>query len=204
MSPVYTPAKLLSFEEYLAYDDGSGRRYELLDTGELVELPYETRINDLLAMALYEYLKQFADWRLFSMNSTAVQVTPITVALPSGKSKRVRQQSRIPDLMVMSELGASQIYEGSSGLALEHDNPRLIVEFVSESNANDDYFDRRSQYEARGVSEYWIADRHQRQVTVLTLKAGCYLEKTYQADEVIGSATFPNAALTAEQVLTVS
>lgn len=37
--PTSTPAKtLLTFEEYLVYDDGSDSRYELVD-GELVEMP---------------------------------------------------------------------------------------------------------------------------------------------------------------------
>ncbi len=33
--------KLLTFEEYLTYDDGTDTRYELVD-GELVEMPPES------------------------------------------------------------------------------------------------------------------------------------------------------------------
>lgn len=40
--------KLLTFEEYLAYDDGTDTRYELVD-GELVEMPPETRKNNAIA-----------------------------------------------------------------------------------------------------------------------------------------------------------
>jgi Uma2 family endonuclease len=197
----------LSFEKYLLYNDGSVRRYDLLDTGELIELPNENRINVLLAMALFRYLEQFVDWDLFSLNATAVQVTPITLKFNDGisgeKIRRVRQQSRIPDLMVLTEVGARQIFGKPSGLALEHDAPALIVEFVSESNASEDYIDKRAQYEARGVSEYWIADRHCSQVMVLTLTDGRYREQIYREDSVIRSALFPAFALSAQQLLTV-
>ena len=89
------------------------------------------------------------------------------------------------------------------GLALDHDDPLLIVEFVSQSNSDEDYTDKRSQYEARGVREYWIADRHQGQVVVLSLEDSRYQEQCYQADQVIQSPLFPDFALTASQVLTV-
>ncbi len=203
MSSVYTPAKPLSFEEYLTYDDGSGRRYDLLDTGELLELPYENDINVILAMALAEYLKQFVNWRFLRLNTLAIEVKPTTVEPSPGRTRRVRQQSRIPDLMVLTAQGAQQIFGRPSGLALHHDNPVLIVEFVSQSNADEDYVDKRSQYEARGVCEYWIADRHQQQVSVLILKAGRYEETVYQGDHMICSAAFPQVQLTAQRLLTV-
>lgn len=203
MSPVHTPAKPLTFEEYLAYDDGSGRRYELLEMGELLELPYENDINIILAADLYEYLKQFVNRHLIRTSSTPIQVTPTTIELLNGKTKRVHQQSRIPDLIVLTAQGAQQIFGKPSGLALSHDNPMLVVEFVSESNASDDYFDKRAQYEARGVGEYWIADRHQQTVTVLILAGNRYEETVYQGDAAIHSKAFPNIALTAQQILTI-
>ena len=63
MSSVYIPTKALSFEEYLTYDDGTGCRYELLETGELAELPFENPTNILLAKALARHLERFVDWR---------------------------------------------------------------------------------------------------------------------------------------------
>ncbi len=107
MSSVYTPAKPLTFEEYLTYDDGSGRRYELLDTGELIELPYENDINVILAMALAEYLKQFVNWRFLRLNTLAIEVKPTTVELSQERTRRVRQQSRIPALQISDGSGRS-------------------------------------------------------------------------------------------------
>ena len=91
MPPIYTPAKPLSFEEYLTYDDGTGRRYELPERGELLELPYKNDINIILAADLYEYLKQFVNRHLIRMSSTPIQVMPTTIELPDGKTNRVRQ-----------------------------------------------------------------------------------------------------------------
>lgn len=203
MLSIYIPTKPLSFEEYLTYDDGSNCRYELLDTGELVELPYENRINVLLAMALARYLEQFVHWRLITQNTAAIEVTPTTLTLKDGRRRRIRQKSRIPDLMVLTLAGERQVFGKPSGLALHHDNPTLIVEFVSESNAGEDYVDKRAQYEARGIKEYWIADRHKQKVTVLTLESDRYEETVCKGTTVLRSKSFPNSTITAEQVLTI-
>jgi Uma2 family endonuclease len=202
-SPAYLPTKPLTFEEYLAYDDDLGQRYELLESGELLALTNENDINVILAMELYEYLKQFVSRRLIRINSTAIQVTPTTLALPNGRTRRIRQQSRIPDLMVLTAQAAKQIFGKPSGLALEHDNPLLIVKFVSQFNSDEDYTDKRAQYEARGVLEYWIADRHQQQVSVLTLAGDRYTESLYQGDATIHSQVLPAVNLSVNQLLTV-
>lgn len=43
--------KIFTFEEYLAYDDGTDTRYELVD-GELVEMPPESDDNNDVARRL--------------------------------------------------------------------------------------------------------------------------------------------------------
>jgi Uma2 family endonuclease len=49
--------------------------------------------------------------------------------------------------------------------------PRLVVEVVSpgKTNIDRDYRYKRSQYQARGIAEYWIVDPITQRVTVLTL-----------------------------------
>ncbi|WP_421656901.1 hypothetical protein [Leptothermofonsia sp. ETS-13] len=44
MTRTTTSSKFLTFEEFLAYDDGTETRYELED-GELVEMPPESPVN---------------------------------------------------------------------------------------------------------------------------------------------------------------
>jgi Uma2 family endonuclease len=52
-----TVTKKLTLEEYLAYDDGTDTRYELVD-GELVEMSPESNRNNRIALYLLsEFLK---------------------------------------------------------------------------------------------------------------------------------------------------
>jgi Uma2 family endonuclease len=55
--------------------------------------------------------------------------------------------------------------------------PDLAVEIVSPDSIERDYELKRAQYEAAGVSEYWIVDEFERKVTLLRLAAnGKYRE----------------------------
>ncbi|MEL6940511.1 MAG: Uma2 family endonuclease [Cyanobacteria bacterium J06598_1] len=202
MTAAYSPVKPLDFKAYLAYDNGAEGRYELLDNGELIELSNENDININLAMDLYEYLKQFVSRRLIRMNATAIEVTPMSVRLANGRTRQVRRKARIPDLMVLTPAGFEQIRDDYSGISLEQDNPLLVAEVVSESNSDEDYTDKRAQYEARGIPEYWIIDRHQQVVTILILKGGQYQEACYQGTDFIQSAAFSDFSMTADKLLT--
>lgn len=46
-----TTTKLFTLAEYLAYDDGTDKRYELVN-GELVEMPPESDLNNAIAIFL--------------------------------------------------------------------------------------------------------------------------------------------------------
>jgi Putative restriction endonuclease len=75
--------KLLTFEEYLTYDDGTDTRYELVD-GELVEMPPESQENSNLARFLFvELLKHFAFY-LVAHKDTEIEV--------AGRRARCRLQ----------------------------------------------------------------------------------------------------------------
>jgi len=203
MSPVDTLPKCLSFEDYLSYDDGSERRYKLLDTGELVEAPLENQANIALALALARYLEQFADWRLFRCGNTAIEVSPLTIELSNSQRKKVAQKTRVPDLICFTVQGMRKISGGHKGLALTDENPQLVVEVVSKSNASEDYISKSAQYAARGIKEYWIVDRHQKHVIVFTLKDVRYVESIYKGDAIVRSNAFPKLALSADAILTV-
>lgn len=55
----YSDSKIYASGEYLAYDDGSDRRYELVN-GELVEMPAESDLNNAIAMYLIGVLIQIS------------------------------------------------------------------------------------------------------------------------------------------------
>lgn len=69
-------AKHLTFEEYLAYDDGTDTRYELVN-GELTPLPPESRLNTKIAVFLLFQLGKFIPEYLLCHKDTEIEVTGV-------------------------------------------------------------------------------------------------------------------------------
>ncbi|MEB3269083.1 MAG: Uma2 family endonuclease [Leptolyngbya sp.] len=71
-----------------------------------------------------------------------------------------------------------------------------------------DYRYKRSQYQARGIAEYWIVDPITQRVTVLPLVEGLYEEAVFEGDIAIDSPLLEelldSGMPTAAQVLQVS
>ncbi len=182
--------KKLSLEEYLAYDDGTDTKYELVD-GELVEMPPETNRNNRIALYLLSEFLKLIPLYLICHKDTEIVVT--------GNRTRVR----LPDLMVLTEELFAAIGGGRATITQDMPSPALVVEVVSPGKVNQDrdYRYKRSEYAARGIPEYWIIDPGKEQVTVLTLVDGLYEEAVFQGSHYIVSATFPELKLTTAQVL---
>ena len=111
-------------------------------------------------------------------------------------------QTRLPDLMVLSEELASILGETNRGtIALEMPPPELIIEVASPGKTNEerDYRFKRSEYAARAVPEYWVINLAERKITVYKLVAGFYEEEEFTGDMLIQSR-FEALQLTAEQV----
>jgi Uma2 family endonuclease len=80
--------------------------------------------------------------------------------------------------------------------------PSLVVEVVSPNQSKRDYEDKRQEYGARGIPEYWIVDPLLNKVTVLQLKDGVYQDQVYTADQPIVSLLLGKTTLTAQAILT--
>lgn len=191
MTQTSTPAPtIFTLAEYLAYNDGSDARYELVN-GELVEMPSESDLNNLIAIFLIAQFLQFV---------------PVTY-LRRGTEIAVsgyRSTTRIPDLMVLTEESAAALSGASRSILLpDMPPPSLVVEVVSPGLENEqrDYRYKRSEYAARRIPEYWIVDPEAQQVMVLTWVAGLYEEAVFKGDQPIVSTLFPNLQLTTTQVL---
>lgn len=185
----------LSFEEYLNLDAEDWVRLGLPEgrcefvDGEIVELPFEDRINSKIALFLLtRLLNEFPEDRL-CCKDTEIEVT--------GNKAR----TRVPDLMLLSEELAVVLGDGQSSITLNMPPPDLIVEVVSpgSTNENRDYRWMRSEYAARRVLEYWAIAPEESKVTVFTLVNGFYEEAVYTGDMMIQSR-FEVLRLTAEQV----
>jgi Uma2 family endonuclease len=185
-----TATQRFTLAEYLAYDDGTDRRYELVN-GELVEMPSESDLNNVIAMYLIGCLMQVVPvQRLRRGTEVAVMGTRATV--------------RVPDLLVLSEeLETALAGANRSIVMMDMPPPLLAVEIVSPGKENEDrdYRYKRSEYGARGIAEYWIVDPAQAQVTVLALVDGLYEEAVFRGGDRLISPTFPMLELTPTQVL---
>jgi Uma2 family endonuclease len=179
----------MTLEEFLAYDDGTDRLYEL-ENGELIEMPFESEINRRIAMFLVAYFLQqgISSDRLTMKTEIAVSGTRVSV--------------RAPDLMVLSaELVAEMEGATRSIVYMDMPPPALVVEVVSPKQENRDYRYKRSEYAARGIAEYWIVDPISQKVTVLEWVEGLYEERVYTGSERIVSAILSNIDFTASRVL---
>jgi Uma2 family endonuclease len=179
----------LTFDAYLAYDDGTDTLYELVD-GELVAMPPESPENLKIARFLLIQLLQHFPLEYVVYN-TEVEV--------SGRLARCR----IPDLLVHSEESAAAL-SNSNRATITRDMPPpvLVVEVVSPGEANRirDYRYKHTEYAARSIAEYWIVDPELRQVTVCQWVEGQYEDCVVQGAESIRSAVIPALALAVDQL----
>jgi Uma2 family endonuclease len=124
MSQAVFPTTYLTFEDYLAYDDGTDSRYELVD-GVLVDMPPESVENNTMAKKLLFELAQHFPVALLCHKDTEIEVT--------GR----RARCRIPDLLVHTEESAAAL-AGAPRATLTRDMPppALVVEVVSPGQTN--------------------------------------------------------------------
>jgi len=190
--------RFASFEEYLIWSDDPENymegRYELID-GELVQLPPESPENNFIANNLQFLLviARAAILRLTRIHSLELQVP---VLRPKDAA------NRYPDLVVLRpehlELMGRRLT-----ITLDMPPPILIAEVVSpgKTNRDRDFINKRSQYAAIGVPEYWLIDPKAQTIMVLELEGDDYREiGTFQGIAPIVCPTFPTLTLSAEQI----
>ena len=85
----------------------------------------------------------------------------ITVAseVPVGPSLPVRDDARIPDLLVVRD-GDRALMEEQRGYAIDRQGkaPDFVLEVASPTTGRADYTDKRLDYERFGIAEYWRFD----------------------------------------------
>ena len=184
-----TTTALLTLKEYLAYDDGTDNRYELVD-GKLIRMPPESDRNNLIALYLLSEFLKLVPLRLIRHKDTEIVVT--------GNRTRVR----MPDLLILTEELFTAIGGRRATITPDMPSPVLAVEVVSPGKANRDrdYRYKRSEYAARGIAEYWIVDPEFSQVTILSLVDGLYEETVFEGDREINSDILTQFSLTATQL----
>ena len=189
---VQAQPQLKTFEDFLHYTEGTDAYYELAN-GVLIEMPPESDDNLYRAMQLYEALKALVGMR-------QIRLQGVALAVP-GQPK-----NRYPDLTVLRPEHPEQMRTlGQAAITLDMAPPLLVVEVVSPGAENHrcDYFEKRNQYEWRGIPEYWLVDPVLSQVTVHCLTAAGYEAVIFTGDETVQSPTFQDLAVSAADILTV-
>ena len=182
----FTATKLFSFEEYLAYDDGTNTRYELVN-GQLEPMNPPTFRH----LFISKYVEQRLDAEIKRLS------LPWFCLREAGVRTGWRKL-RLTDVYVLT---ADQIAGMLDQSAVCQTSPLLVVEVVSPDSVKRDYRHKRSEYAALEIPEYWIVDPLESKVSVLLWNDGLYEETVFVGSQGIASRTFPELQLTVEQVL---
>jgi Uma2 family endonuclease len=184
----------LTFEEYLAYNDGTDARYELVD-GELVPMSLGTGKHGAI---IHFVARQFEDVILRSGQPWISLPALVGVRSPRGRNW---DTSRIPDVTVLTVAQWESMGDREAVINLNEPPPLLVVEVVSPSTKADDYRSKRSEYGLLEIPEYWIVDPVEATITLCVLEHQFYDSTEFQGDDLIQSPTFSDLNLTAAQVL---
>lgn len=160
-------------EQYLRLDGGLLVEYT---DGFIQVLPMPNLLHQWIVRLLFRELDQFANQHA----AGEVLLAPLPVAL-------TRTTYREPDIVLLRP-GRIKSWHGQPSGA------DLVVEVVSEGRENRerDYVQKRREYAAAGIAEYWIVDPQQRTITVLGLDRDEYREfGVYQAGDIACSVLLP-------------
>ena len=199
--------KKLTFEEFLNWDDGSGRSFELVN-GVAMPLSEPTAKHEDVVDGLCRLLVVHCQ----SLNLPYVPRQSKQVRLNPDKSEN--ESSRKADIVVFAKEEWERMRQ-SSASAAAYIPPPLAIEVVS-TNWRDDYRIKLNEYETLGILEYWIVDYaglggvqyigspKQPTVTVNRLIDGEYQAQRYQGEATIISPTFPQLELAIAQIVAMT
>ncbi|MEH2090835.1 Uma2 family endonuclease [Nostoc sp.] len=196
----YTKQKL-TFEQFLEQCPESGL-YELVD-GEILEVRATRNHDDV------------AEFILFSFNDEIKQINLNYVVKNTALLKTITangiEQGRKPDVSVIDK----DVWRSNRSAYAALEEPIQLAVEVTSTNWEDDYIDKLDEYQRLGITEYWIVDylaiglreylgnpKVPAVFVFLLDDEGKYQCTHFRGSERIGSRTFPELALTAEQILT--
>jgi len=171
------------FDAVTEYDENY--RYALIH-GVLVvnpiPSPEETGPNELLAHLLWDYQQRHAQGAILDESLTQQYV-------------RTSPGRRLADQLIWTGLGRLP--------DPRKDVPSIAVEFVSSGKRNRerDYVEKKHEYGAAGLKEYWIFDRFLRTLTVVTYSATGTTESTIVEGSTYESPILPGFVVPLARIL---
>ena len=152
-----TPQGAWSDHAYLWLTDRSNRLIEFTD-GWLEELPMPTSTHQAVLLFLYDVFRDY-----FRTRGGVVMVAPLRMRIREG-------QFREPDLLLLRDRDDPR-YEDRYWLGAD-----LVAEVVRPDNPDRDLVQKRTEYAAAGIPEYWVADPRDETILVLSLEQREYCE----------------------------
>ena len=144
-------------EQYLALTDHTNRLIEFTD-GVIEVLPMPTDKHQVMLLCLYDALRGFIQPR-----GGKVLVAALRLRIRSG-------MHREPDILLLRD-AADPRRQNRFWLGAD-----LVVEIVSPDDPERDTIDKRADYAAAGIPEYWLVEPEAETITVLTLVGKRYAE----------------------------
>lgn len=197
-----TTKQLLTFEEFLDFDDETDNIYELV-AGQIVPMSEPSgRHESVRTFILIEFG--------FEIRHRKLNLEPH----PNILCKLDKRDGRRPDLIVMDKDRWEAATRIEAALFVP---PEMVVEIVS-TNWEEDYQKKAAWYAAFGVGEYWIVDplalkerypnRRNPNIEMPTVSVGVlnaatreYKWKEFTGSDRIESTLFQSLQLTVDQVL---
>jgi len=203
-----TLTKPLTFEEFLTWDDSSGRDFELL-YGVPVPLSEPNANHEDLIQRLCAYIEAYC------LKENLPYVPRQSKQIRLKTESHEKERSRKADIVIFAK-EEWQRMKGNSSSAAAYIPPPGVIEVVS-TNWKDDYLTKLAEYEDLGVLEYIIIDYaayggvryigspKQPIITIYQLENAEYLPgKIFKGVDLIESRLFPDLALTSEQIFAMS
>ena len=172
-SPEALSSLLRGEREYLRLTDHTNRVVELAG-GRVQELPMPADTHQAVLLFLYLRFHGYLEPR-----GGVVRVAPLRLRVRAGVFRE-------PDVLLLHDRSdprrQDRYWSGAD----------LVAEVVSPDDPDRDLVEKRADYAAAGIAEYWIADPRGESITVLTLRGGAYVEHgAFARGEAATSPLFP-------------
>ncbi|MBI4778148.1 Uma2 family endonuclease [Candidatus Desantisbacteria bacterium] len=172
-----------TYDDYLIWDIGSDKRYELIG-GEFFMSPapnmWHQRVSKKIVKIAY-FLEESELGEVF--------YAPCDVVL---SNEDVVQ----PDIIFVSKENRHIITQDNI-----KGSPDLLIEIISKNSAQRDRIIKRKLYEKHAVPEYWLVNIDKKEIEVLTLAGGTY--ETYgifQSQDTLSSVVLKGFYFKVEEV----
>ncbi len=187
LDPLAVTSVRMTVDEYLEADLPEGYRYELVE-GVIEVSPTPGVLHDDVIGHLNTMLVNY------------MQAHPDVIAHISFRSSIAipgKETVREPDISVYRHWTAVS----DQKLEWKNRTPFLAVEVVSPGQEFRDYEQKRADYLAAGLSEYWIVDRYTGSISALTRAGEAWVEAEHRAGDTFEPAALPGLRVDVARVL---